>query len=131
MFRTRLAAAALLTLIVLPGCGTLCGGGPRICERWCRPGRVDAMPASFPMGDPGCGTSVIPPGGMMGGGPIMIGPGGYPYGETLPPPVNGMPRIPNAGIIESPGENKGKQFDPDKGVNRTGPVLMIPANTQR
>jgi len=127
MFRTRLAAVAFASLILMPGCGTLCGDRPRICER-CRPNRLDASPASFPMGDAGCGGTVIPPGGMMGG-PIMIGPGGYPYGETLPSP-NGTPRIPNAGIIETPGENKGKQFDPDRS-SRTGPVLMIPANGPR
>jgi hypothetical protein len=123
MFRTRLAGAALITFIFLPGCGILCGDRPRLCERW--RSRHDT-PVSFP-GDAGCGTTVIPPNGGMMGAPIMIGPGGYPYGETLPQPGYTMPNIPKAGIIESPGENKGKQFDPDR-ASRTGPVLMIPAN---
>ena len=132
MFRTRLAGAALFFLIFLPGCGILCGDRPRFWER-CRPNRCDAFPASMPGGDPYCGTNGIPPGGGMMGGPIMIGPGGYPYGgETLPPPGGyGTPNIPKAGIIESPGENKGKQFDPDTKGSRTGPVLMIPANGKR
>ena len=29
------------------------------------------------------------------------------------------------------GENKGKQFNPDNGASRTGPVLMIPANNSK
>jgi hypothetical protein len=130
MFRTRLAGAALITFVLLPGCGILCGDRPRLCERW--RSRGEACPVSYPGGDPGCGGMVIPPnGGMMGGAPIMIGPGGgYPYGETLPQPGYPMPNIPKAGIIESPGENKGKQFDPDR-ASRTGPVLMIPANNAK
>jgi len=125
MFRTRLVAAGFLFLTLLPGCGLLCGDRPRLSERW--RGRAEAYPASMPMGDPGCGTMVIPPGSGVGG-PMMLGPGGYPYGgETFPPPINGAPNIPRAGIIESPGERKGTQFDPDK-ASRTGPVLMIPAN---
>jgi hypothetical protein len=124
MSRTRLVGAAFLFLTVLPGCGILCGDRSRLCERW--RGRGEAYPASMPMGE-GCGGMVIPPGGGAGG-PIMIGPGGYPYGgETFPHPMNGAPNIPKAGIIESPGERKGTQFDPDK-ASRTGPVLMIPAN---
>jgi hypothetical protein len=128
MFRTRLAAAALLFVSLLPGCGLLCGDRPRLCERW-RGSRVEASPVSFPMGDSGCGGMMIPPGGGIGPGgmttgPVIIGPGGMPY-ENL----NNVPRpIPGARIGEEPGEVKpGRPYELGP-TNRTGPVLMIPAN---
>jgi hypothetical protein len=113
MFRTRLAGAALLSLVFLPGCRLFCCDGPGIMDRWAdrRAGRMQATPVSHPMGD--CGGTVIPPGGVIYGAPIY-GPGGP---DTLPAPG----RIPKAGIDEG----KGKQFELE-GASRTGPALTIP-----
>jgi hypothetical protein len=117
MFRTRLAGAALLSFVFLPGCGILCGDRPGICARWRGrdAGVVQAAPVSFPGADMGaCGGMVVPPAGTIYGAPIY-GPGVG--GETFPPPG----RIPKAGIDEG----KGKQFELE-GASRSGPALTIP-----
>ena len=133
MLRIRLAAAAVFSLALLPGCGTLCGDrcGRQECYRG---GGFDAIPVSYPVSDAGCNGCGMP---IPNGGPIMAGPYGgapimgapvYPNGglsETLPPPyAPGTPRIPKAGIDEG----KGKQFELE-GASRNGhgPVLAVPA----
>ena len=131
MRRARLAGAALLFLSVLPGCGILTGDRRGVCERWrdCWNGnRIDAVPVSYPMMDPGCAMP-IPGGHPYGGAPIMMN-GGAPFGaplgaETLPQPAPGTIRpIPKIGIDEG----KGKQFELD-GASRTGPAgPALPVN---
>jgi hypothetical protein len=143
MLRTRLAAAALLTVSFLPGCRLLCPD--TCCNRWqeCRSGGpCEAIPVSYPVANGGCPCGApIPNSGPIVSGPIVSGPiTSGPYGapgigapiypngglsETLPPPyAPGTPRIPKAGIDEG----KGKQFELE-GASRsgTGPVLAIPA----
>jgi hypothetical protein len=134
MLRSRLLIVAALAATALPGCGLFCGDRPGVFERMRRDegcgGPAYGMPVSFPGGDAGCGGcggTVIPPGAtvMPGNGPmIMPGNGGGLGSETLPPPYaggDGSPRIPKAGIKETPG----KQFELEKGTK--GPVLTIPA----
>jgi hypothetical protein len=140
LLRTRLAAAAVLSLSLLPGCRLCCpdpcGNGYSACRRG---GMCDAIPVSYPVGDAGCNGCGMP---IPAGGPIVAGPYGgapiiggpvYPNGgltETLPPPYAppGTPRIPKAGIDEG----KGKQFELE-GASRsgTGPVLAVPATGTR
>jgi hypothetical protein len=142
MLRTRLAAAAVLSLSLLPGCRLLCPD--TWCDRYreCRRGApCDAIPVSYPVSDAGCGCGTpIPSGGPIVAGPITSGPYGAPImgapvypgsglSETLPPPyAPGTPRIPKAGIDEG----KGKQFELE-GASRSGagPVLAIPATGSR
>lgn len=121
MLRTRLAAAALSSLTLLPGCGLLCGNG----SAWCGRQDFSTIPVSYPGPMGGCAMP-IPAGGPMMSGPIISGPvypgpgmNGQPLNETLPPPY--APRIPKAGIEE----RKGKEFELEAG--RGGPVLAIPA----
>jgi hypothetical protein len=131
MLRTRLAAAAVLSLSLLPGCRLFCPD--TWCNRECRRGGpCDAIPVSYPVTDPGCCGMPIPSGGPImagpyGGAPVIGGPV-YPNGgltETLPPPyAPGTPRIPKAGIDEG----KGKQFELEGASrNGNGPVLAVPA----
>lgn len=132
MLRTRLAAAAVLSLSLLPGCRLCCPDTWN--QQCCRQGVIDAIPVSYPVANAGCSGCGMP---MPAGGPIVAGPYGgapiisgpvYPNGgltETLPPPyAPGTPRIPKAGIDEG----KGKQFELE-GASRsgTGPVLAVPA----